>query len=252
GKYPGLNEIQEALRLAAIVLNAGESFEFINRFIENRDVLLRSAQDFSDIEAFYTKQRVQWDELCSALDRFEINRFDLEKNDTARQAISRMREIRTAPAPYGIIKEAGALIRSVETINDGLLKEARVEVEKRINDLAGDLEKDAAGRGVSKDEIAKSKSVFSSLTERIKHEPSIANIRRFQDEAKEVFEREMNRLTKTISSGKEAPKEIKTISVKGLSRKPYLETEKDVDDYADVLRDELKKLIKDGKRIRIE
>ncbi len=252
GKYPGLTEIQEALRLAAIVLNAGESFEFINRFIENRDVLLRSAQDFADIEAFYTKQRVQWDELCSALDRFEINRFDLEKNDAARQAICRMREIRTAPAPYGIIKEAGALIRSVEIINDGLLKEARVEVEKRINDLAGDLEKDAAGRGVSKDEIAKSKSVFNSLTERIKHEPSIANIRRFQDEAKEVFEREMNRLTKTISSGKEAPKEIKTISVKGLSRKPYLETEKDVDDYADVLRDELKKLIKDGKRIRIE
>jgi hypothetical protein len=215
-------------------------------------VLLRSAQDFADIGAFYSKQRVQWDELCSALDRFEINRFDLEKNDAARQAISRMREIRTAPAPYGIIKEAGVLIHSVEAINDGLLEEARVEVGKRIDDLAGDLEKDAAGRGVSKDEIAKSKIVFSSLTKRIKHEPSIANIRRFQDEAKEVFEWEMNLLAKTVSSGKEAPKEIKTISVKGLSRKTYLETEKDVDDYADIVRDELKRLIKEGKRIRIE
>ena len=30
-----------------------------------------------------------------------------------------------------------------------------------------------------------------------------------------------------------------------------LESEKDVDEYADILRDELKKLIKEGKRVRI-
>ncbi len=229
-KYPGLTDIQEALQLAAIVLNAGDSFEFINRFIENRDSLLRSSQDFSDIEAFYTKQRVQWDELCSALDRFEINRFDHEKNDTARQALCRMREIRTALAPYSIIKEAGALIREVETINDALLSESRVEVEKRIDDLADDLEKDAAGRGVSKDEIVKSKDILGSLTTRIKDELSIANVRRFQEEARETFEREMNRLLKTVSSDEEVAREIKTITVKDLSRKSYLETEKDVDE----------------------
>ena len=252
GKYPGLAEIQEALRLAALVLDADNSFEFINRFIENRDALLHSAQDFSDIEAFYTKQRVQWDELCSALDRFEINRFDLEKQGAAQQALCRMREIRTAPAPYAIIKEASALIREVESINDGLLKKTRIEVEKSINELACDLEKDAAARGVSKDEIAKSEGIFNSLAERTKSEPSIANTRRFQEEAKEVFDREINRLIKTVSTGKEIHKEIKTILAKNLSRKPYLETEKDVDDYADILRDELKKLIKEGKRVRIE
>ena len=252
GKYPGLAEIQEALRLAAIVLNAGDSFEFINRFIENHDALLRSSQDFSDIEAFYTKQRVQWDKLCSALDRFEINRFDLEKDDSARQALFRMREIKTAPAPYGIIKEAGGLIRTVESINDELLNDARTEVEKHIDELARELGKDALDRAISKDEIGKSRGIFDVLKERIKNEPSISNIRRFQEEAKETFEREMNRLIKTVSKGKEAPKEIKTVSVKGLSRKPYLDTEKDVDDYTDVLRDELKKLIKDGKRVRIE
>ena len=86
----------------------------------------------------------------------------------------------------------------------------------------------------------------------IKSEPSIANIRRFEAEAQEVFEREVNRLIKTVSSSKEPSKEIKSVSVKGLSRKPYLDTEKDVDDYADALRDELKKLIKEGKRVKID
>lgn len=252
GKYPGLTEIQESLRLSAVLLNAGDSFEFINRFIENRDELLRSAQDFTDIEAFYTKQRVQWDELCSALDRFEVNRFDLEKNETARQALCRMREIKAAPAPYGIIKEASTLIRDVEGVNSGLLEEARTMVEKRIDDLAADLEKDAAGRGVAKNEIEKSKAVFGSLNDRIKSEPSIANVRRFEEEAQEAFGREASRLIKTVSSGQEPVKEVKAVSVRSLSRKPYLDTEKDVDDYADTLRDELKRLIKEGKRIKID
>lgn len=254
GKYPGLSDIKEIARLVEIILEVHDSFEFIERMIENRDGLIIAANSFSDIHGFYTKQRSQWDELCSALDRFEINRFDLEKNDSALQSLYRMREIRTSPSPYGIIKEAGDLIREVKNINDGLLKEAIVEVEKRINELACDLEKDAVGRGVSKNEIDKSRGILGSLTVRIKDEPSIANIRRFQEEAKDVFERESNRLMRTVPSGKEkdTPKEVKTVTVKGLSRKPYLETEKDVDDFAESLRVELKKLIKDGKRIRIE
>jgi hypothetical protein len=252
GKYPGLTEIQEALRLAAVLLSAGDSFDFINRFIENRDALVRVSQDFADIEAFYTKQRVQWDELCSALDRFEINRFDIEKNDTARQALCRMREIKTAPAPYGIIREASALIRDVEQVNNDLLNKARSLVEKRMDELADDLEKDATSRGVAKDEIEKSRGIFGLLKDRIKSEQSIANIRRFEEEAKEAFERELNRLIKTVSTGKETIKEVKTVSVRSLSRKAYLDTEKDVDDYADALRNELKKLIKEGKRIKVD
>jgi len=252
GKYPGLSEIQEALRLSAVLLNAGDSFDFISRFIENRDALIQVSRDFADIEAFYTKQRAQWDELSSALDRFEINRFDLEKEDTARQSLCRMREIKAAPAPYGIIKEANALIREVEKVNSGLLNEARSLVERRIDELAVDLEKDASGRGVAKNEIDKSKGALADLKGSIKNEPSIANIKRFESEAQEVFEREVNRLAKTVSSSQEPVKEIKAVSVKGLSRKPYLDTEKDVDEYADALRDELKKLIKEGKRVKID
>ncbi len=251
GKYPGMAEIDEALRLTGIMLSADNSFGFVNRFLDNHDALLQSSQDFSDIKAFYTKQRVQWDELCSALDRFEINWFDLEKNDAARQAICRMREIRTAPAPYGIIKEAGELIRLVEPINDAMLNESRDELDKQINELIAELEKDAFSCGVSKDELNKSKGVLSSLTSRAVCEPGIANIRRYQEEAKRIFDQEMTRLLKIVSSGNEMAKEIKVISVKDLSHKPYLETEKDVDDYTDDLRNELKGMIKQGKIIKI-
>ncbi|MBF0595828.1 MAG: hypothetical protein HQL22_12800, partial [Candidatus Omnitrophica bacterium] len=252
GKYPGLSEIQEAARLAAVVQGASGSFEFLTRFVENKEDLLNNSRDFADIVAFYTRQRVQWDELCTALDRFEINRLDLEKDEAARQALSRMREIRIAPAPYGIIKEATALIRTVEAVNDGLLKGARDLVSSRVYGLVEQLGKDVAGNGITGEAIEKSQSLLRSLAERVKNEPSIANVRRYEDEAKEVFEHEVNRLFKTATGGKAPEKEIKTVQVKNLTRKSYLETEQDVDDYSDAVRQELKKLIKDGKRVRIE
>jgi len=252
GKYPGLEDIRESLRLTAIVLDASNSFDFINRFLENRDALLNCSGDFADIEAFYTKQRVQWDALCSALDRFARNSFDLGKNDTARTALARMHEIKDAPAPYGIIRESATLIKEAEKINDALLDQVRDETGKLIKELTEELAKEGKTRTVAKEDIALSAVALSSLSERIKNEPSIANIRQFQDEAKNVFEQELNRLMKAVPPGKDTPKEIKTVAAKGLSQKPYLETEKDVDDYADILRDELKKLIKEGKRVRIE
>lgn len=252
GKYPGIVEIEECLRLSVIVLDAGDSFDFLSRFIENRDALIQSSNEFADIEDFYINQRVQWDELSTQLDRFEINRFDLEKNDAARESLTRMHEIKKAPAPYSIIKEAGVLISEVKSINNGLIEAVRDEVIKSINELSEELEKEGNARKAPKNEIIQSKENIASLKERIKNEPGIANIRRFKDEVKKVFEREINRLIKIATPDKDSPLEIKTIVVRGLFRKPYLDTEKDVDDFADELRTELKKVVNEGKRIRIE
>ena len=47
-------------------------------------------------------------------------------------------------------------------------------------------------------------------------------------------------------------KELKTIYVKKLSKKSFLETEADVDEFVDDLGKELKQSIKEGKRLRIE
>ncbi len=40
GKYPGLDVIKEALRLVSLIIGKKESFEFINRFLENKDELI--------------------------------------------------------------------------------------------------------------------------------------------------------------------------------------------------------------------
>jgi len=254
GKYPGLDDINELLRLTSILINSNDSFDFIARFLENKEDLADAANSFTDIEAFYTKQRLQWDELRDAAGRFELNRFDLEKDKDAKNALLRMRDILQAPAPYGIIQEAAKLIQSVSNINNSVLKEARGFAHKNISELTVQFEKETKTMKAEKEDIESSMDKFKRLAERVDNEPSIANIRRLVDESKNLFEEELNRIAQSIAGTKEKPqvKEVKTFHVKSIAKKSFLETEVDVDEFVDDLGKELKETIKEGKRIRIE
>ena len=254
GKYPGLSDIKEIARLAEVILEANDSFDFIERMIENRDGLISAANSFSDIHGFYTKQRSQWDELRDAIARFEMNRFDLEKNEDIKAALIRMRDILDAQAPYSIIREADALIQKVDEANERLLIEARDKTNSSLFALMERLEKEAQDIKASQKDIEKAKSVFTAIAERLKSEQSIANINRIADEAKNIFEAEMNRLAKSAPQGTGGTqiKEVQIVHARNEASKPYLETDKDVDEFIENLGNKLKKAIKDGKRIRVE
>ncbi|MBU1810879.1 MAG: BREX system P-loop protein BrxC [Candidatus Omnitrophica bacterium] len=254
GKYPGLDDINELLRLASILINSNDSFDFIARFLENKEDLTDAANSFADIEAFYTKQRMQWDELRDAVGRFELNRFDLEKDTDAKSALLRMKNILQASAPYGIIQEAAKLIQAVGDINNKLLKDAREYARKSISEVMGQFEKEAKAMKAAKENIENAVDKFKRLAERADNEPSITNIRRLIDESKNLFEEEINRIAQSVSGSKEKPqvKEVKTFHVKSIAKKSFLETEEDVDEFIDDLSKDLKSSIKDGKRLRIE
>ena len=254
GKYPGLDDINELLRLTNVLTNSNDSFDFMARFLENKAGLTDATTSFADIEAFYTKQRMQWDELRDTIGRFELNRFDLEKDTDAKSALLRMNDILLASAPYGIIREAAKLIQTVSDINNNLLKDAREFARKNISELSSQLEKETETMKSAADAIKAALDKFKRLSERADNEPSIANIRRLVDESKNLFEEELNRISQSIAGTKEKPtvKEVKTIYVKKLSKKSFLETEADVDEFVDDVGKKLKQSIKEGKRLRIE
>lgn len=254
GKYPGMSDIADISHLVEVILDAHDSFEFIERMLENRDGLKSAANSFSDINGFYTKQRGQWDELRDAMARFEMNRFDLEKNDEIKSALIRMRDILSAPAPYSIIREAGALIQKVNKANEKLLSEARETTKIVISGLTEKFKKDAQSMKASSKDIEKANDAFATIVVRLGLERSVANISRLEDEAKDVFEAEMNRLAKASAKGAggQQVKEVQIIRVRADAHKPYLETDADIDEFINNLKDKLKKAVKNGKRIRVE
>lgn len=215
---------------------------------------MESAASFADIDAFYTKQRPQWDQLKEAVANYEINRFDLEKNEDARKALVRMKEILQAPAPYQMIHESAGLVEAVNRANQALLKKERASAKQGIAGLTQTFEKEAKNINLDKSQWENSVNKFNRLAERTEHEPSISNIKRIVEEAQDLLDQELNSLAQSQEGSKDAPKikEVETFQIKKVTTKPFLETEEDVDEFTNELGKKLKKAIKENKRIRIE
>ena len=128
GSYPGAGDIAAGLSLLKALLAPEHSKKFLTGFNEHRNDLLDLADGFRDIENFYEHQRLVWDKLRTASVRFEPNRMELERDDSAGGALRRMGEILAAPSPYELVKEAEELIRTVSEVNEELLSERRVQV----------------------------------------------------------------------------------------------------------------------------
>ena len=254
GKYPGLEDIKELLRLINIITGTTDSFEFIDRWLENKSDLIESADTFLDIEFFYTKQRSQWDTLRDVYARFNINRFDLEREEQAKTALNRINEILQAPAPYDILKESEELIKTVDGVNNSLLKKARDAVKIYITELVTEFDKEAKKIKAHQTDISQAKNTFKTLEEKIQREQSIANILRIKNEAGIILEEEIDRIKLKMSPKGKTPvvKKVETIYTKNLYKKTFIETDEDINEFIDELRKKMKQAIKDGKRVRID
>jgi hypothetical protein len=144
-------------------------------------------------------------------------------------------------------------VSKVEEGNNLLLAASRNKIKETVNRLKENIDKEAVSIK-AKEDIEQSKNNLDAIATRVAMEWSIANINRLEEEAKLVFEKEINRLAKKIVSEPNKPKvkEIQTIRVREEVQKPYLETESDVNEFIGDLNKKLKIAIKEGKRIRVE
>jgi hypothetical protein len=133
GNYPGKDEITNGLVLISPLIADKDSKKFIERFNTLKKDLLDLADQFHDPEHFYKHQKSTWEKLRKAHATFQLNRLDLEKDAQAEPALKRMREILSAPCPYGHIKEVEALINTVDAVNSALLTGRRRQAISKID-----------------------------------------------------------------------------------------------------------------------
>ncbi|MDD4864236.1 MAG: BREX system P-loop protein BrxC [Alishewanella agri] len=133
GKFPGLTEINEGLTLVAGLLDAQNSYQFIDRFISEEGALRDFEEDYQDLENFYESQFHTWQKLALALNvRFERNRLALAKHDTANNALQKLQDIYQQARPYRHIRDIEPLIEQVNLVNNSLLAEKREHANNRL------------------------------------------------------------------------------------------------------------------------
>lgn len=253
GKYPGKDIIREGEVLISQILASRDSLSLITHIIDQKDKLKHFSEGYYDLFAFYTNQRKTWDELEESKAKFEINRYDLEQDETIKKALIRMDEIINAYAPYALIKEVSDLIACVSKANNVLLlknREALNSVGKRYLE---EFDREAKIMKVSEKEQELSKSRLQNLLDRAREEKSVANLKRYGEEVQNILDEELARLKGFMQeeTGKIA-KETESINASAYTKKTFIETEEDVEEFISSLKNRLDQIIQGGKRIRIK
>ncbi len=251
GNYPGKKEIDECLSIIKKIKNIHDASEFIKSFNKNKDDLKNVSDNLYDLSDFYKNQKQTWESLLKAIEKFKPNQSDLEKNPDASKALRRMDEIYKAPRPYGMLKEVAGLISAVESINDALVKAAKkstIEIidnkVKQIHDLLDEKKADPDLRN-------KALYPIQNIKKKIQTDYSIPNITYQIRETQEQFEEAVEVIEKGGRKKPKSLKPVKEITPASFSSKIYLETEEDINDFLDKLKEELITAIKNNMRIRI-
>ena len=260
GSYPGAEDIADSLSLLKALLAPEDSNRFLAQFNERGSDLRDLAEGFHDIENFYEHQRLVWDKLRTASVRFEPNRMELERDDSAGGALRRMGEILAATRPYGLVKEAEELIRTVSEVNEGLLSTQRAQALAAIAEQTASVSAEVSTAGGDESLKATCLTPLENLAKRVSTHESLAHIGqaasegvRLKDQALAQVEQYLARKAEEGKAEQDKPvvKPRRVISPVTLVKLPYLETQIDVDAFLDDLRRELTNALARNERIEI-
>jgi len=291
GQYPGLDVIEESLKLVRKLQATPDSFDAIQLFLKERNALLDLSDHFSDLSHFHGSQKGAWDKLRKAQQDFAPNRPKLDKQAEAARALARIDEILAAKSPYKLIREGEGLIQTVAQINEGFLKEAHQRADSWLEKQIGKVNAELDALTASPDQRNRSLLPLQTLRQRIATQRSLAHIGQMQEEARDLADAAIDHLhllaqqaaakakaeaqkavidtgngsaqileeSKTPEPVAPAPvvapatpvKKRRVIEVQDLAGPGYLETQADIEEFMVRLRQELEQAIANQERVEI-
>ena len=127
GDCPGQATLITGSRLVAGLLESGNnSYALIDGLCQQSKEWQDFAEDFEEVEEFFTRQFDTWQQLRRALtDQFKSNRHALEQEPAAAKVLAALQAIHDDKSPYGKLRQVGTLIDQLKTINMQLVEDKR-------------------------------------------------------------------------------------------------------------------------------
>lgn len=266
GNYPGLKEIEESLEVLRRFVDESDSLRFLKRFVEQGADLHDLAEDFQELQGFYTSQKPSWEALRGAVDELGQNRLQLEGHEVAGPALRRMEEILAADRPYAMIKEAAELTGKARKVNEALVEAERGPAIDAIASLIATVETEA-GRVAAKEglqdrateELLRLKATAARAT-------SIAHIAQARQAADDAYDRAIAMIEQEALQAGEPepgedppespppppPKKRRVIEPRAVCKGGFLESQEDIERFLAELRSQLEAALAADERIQIK
>jgi hypothetical protein len=262
GNYPGLAEIKTSQAGLRKFVEESDSLRFLKRFVENKDELLKLAEDYQELQEFYINQKHSWENLRSAVDDLSQNRLQLEAHATAGPVLARMVEILGTSRPYNLLHEVAELAHTGHSVNDQLVSKARTPaitaIEEKLEGITRELDR------VSADESLRIAATdkLNRLLNRATVETSIAHITQAAQTAEDAYDRALVKIEQELAKittrvGEPPPpkpklKKRRVVEVKKYCSGDFIETIEDLNAFIAKLRAELEAALKADERVQIK
>jgi hypothetical protein len=268
--YPGKEVLENGRELFEEILKIHDAVEFYEKLYELKDQLLDYEEDVFDVKKFFKNQKGQFDKALKQLNIYEKNKTYVLDSETIK-IVQEIEEIIKSPKPYLQISKLPHLIDEFRSRFAKLLEE---ECRPIRNVIESDYQKvkDELNLYEFKNELyPKFEAKFKDLLNRLdsannfyeaiamKEESDRLKIRCFEEiekKKKELKLKEQGRAQPTtISDGdtpEYRPRKVVNISIANiLHGARTIETEDDIEELLEYIRQQLKKELKENTVLKL-
>jgi hypothetical protein len=265
--YPGKEILENGEKLFEEIIKIKDTKEFYEKLYELKDDLLKYEEDVFDVKKFFKNQREQFDKAVGKLEIYEKNRTYVIDRDTIK-IVEEIQSIVKSKEPYSQIHRLPALI---DEFVDRFVKLLEVECKPVRDVIESDFRKvlDELDKYDFKDELRpRFMEKFNNLLNRLdsannfyeaiamKEESDRIKIRCFDEIDKEKIKRRPHADTgvETVSGGEGVYILKKTVNISianVLHGAKTIETESDIDEVVEQIRNTLKEQLKENTKLKL-
>lgn len=265
--YPDHNLVAHALTLTNDVLSQQkDNVALVDYILKRENDLFDSKEDMADVEGFFKTQVTLFDEAT----KFEADlRHDLDyisKDETANSALNKIRLVvlanRTTKFDYKKIPELSSLMQTVKTSHDTLLANKRLELLEIVRQCMEEIHSMVNGDVTIKNLSSMADTFFGQKKERISELQSLAlldalipQMWTYKDDVVGKMETLSKPAPEPVDTN-EPSKPVQKKIIKAVHRQAIfpartLESDAEIDEYLDKVKNNLKQLLRGSDGIRL-
>ena len=269
-KYPDKQVVNNSLSVVKDVLSQQkDNTALLDRLLQREDNLFDAQEAMQNVEAFFKTQVSLFDEAVNYDHELRNDLDYIAKDSDANTALNSIRLITMVKMDgkydYKRIPELNGLIAQVKASHDKMLEEKRKELLNVVQQCMGDIHTAGNLDARVKSITDKADQYYSQQKEKIAETKSLALMEGFPIPMWNYRDDAVSKIDFILHppkpeekpETKEAKKQVKEKKYKPIFRQSLLkatilESEEDIDDYVDKLRDQLKTLLKGSDGIELK
>lgn len=263
-KYPGYDFLNDSYELFVSIRKITDAKTMFDKFIENEEHLVEFKNNIDVIKNFIENQKKIFERACNRVDIYEKN-ISYITSDNAKEVVEEMRTILSLEYPYKDIQRLPDLYTKLDNFIVEMLEKEATPVVAEIQQMVSEV------YDVYKQydlEQPKSNVSFSTLSDKAQHSQLVSTIHDVREEAIRLRDNLINRAitmyeakikeeeqkNPAVKIERKQTKKVVSLTVGEIVKKSVIkiETEEDIDNLVNALRQELKQKLSDDIVINIK